>query len=197
MKKSIELLLATKNKNKVKEIISKLSLIPGLSVISGEDAPEFPDVIEDGHSFKENAVKKAKEISIHTGLTAMADDSGLIIDALDGKPGIYSARYGNCANDDQRNDLILQQMTGKEKRDARFVCVIAIAFPGGEIITTEGTCEGSIIEEKRGADGFGYDPIFLVKDSDLTLAEISMKEKNKISHRARALDKAAEKLKSL
>jgi len=197
MKKNIELLLATKNKNKVKEINSKMSSVSGISIIPLDNAPEFPDVIEDGKSFKENAIKKAQEICLHTGLPTMADDSGLVIDALDGKPGIYSARYGNCSDDNERNDLILKEMNEKVDRAARFVCVIAIAFPDGKILTSEGFCEGSIIEEKRGSKGFGYDPIFLVKDSDLTLAEISMDEKNKISHRAKALENAAELLRNL
>jgi XTP/dITP diphosphohydrolase len=135
------------------------------------------------------------EICRFTGMPSMADDSGLVVDALEGRPGILSARYGGPGTTDrERNMGILEEMAGveKERRSARFVCVIAIALPGSTCSTVEGTCEGSISLEMRGSHGFGYDPIFRLDEFNKTMAEIPLQEKNRISHRAKALERARE-----
>ncbi|HSV97236.1 MAG TPA: XTP/dITP diphosphatase [Spirochaetota bacterium] len=190
----MKLLIATKNTNKVREIRDKLARLPGLEILSLEDTGGIPDVVEDGDTFAENAAIKALAVAATTGFTSLADDSGLIVDALDGAPGIYSARFGGSGlSDAERCLLLLEKMTAvpKGSRSARFVCAIAIARPGTVIHTAEGVCEGSIIREMRGGMGFGYDPVFLVEGTKKTMAELSMKEKNSLSHRARALEAAA------
>lgn len=200
----MKLLIATKNKGKIKEIQEKFSSLQGISLLSIEDAEEefgyLPDIIEDGTTFVENALKKARELSRLTGLPSMADDSGLVVDALDGEPGVYSARYaGEDATDSDRNALLLEKMKDVPfgKRQARFVCVIAIVLPTKGEYLTEGTCEGEIALEPKGTHGFGYDPIFYLPEYSKTMAELPLEIKNTLSHRARALDKAAEILNSL
>ncbi len=196
----MKLVIATGNRNKIREIQEKFSAIRGLTLVPLSDFPDPPEVVEDGTSFLENARKKAVEIAAYTGLPAMADDSGLVVDALDGRPGILSARYGGeSADDAARNRLILEEMRGvpAEKRTARFVCVIAVEFPGSRHFTAEGTCEGLITEEMKGSHGFGYDPIFFLPDMCKTMAELPLEKKNKISHRARALEKMREILMKL
>jgi XTP/dITP diphosphohydrolase len=186
-----KLVIATGNKNIIREIQDKFSGIEGLELVPLTEFPDPPEVIEDGETFLENALKKAAAIAAHTGLPAMADDSGLVVDALGGRPGVLSARYGGASADDTaKNRMILEEMKGVHagKRTARFVCVIAVVFPGGKSFSAEGTCEGAITEAVKGTHGFGYDPIFFLPDRGKTMAELPLEEKNKISHRARALE---------
>lgn len=195
----MNLLIATKNKNKIKEIKDKFSAIENLKILSLENFDSFPDVIEDGSTFEENALKKAKELSLFAGMPVLADDSGLEIDALNGEPGINSARYaGEGASDEDRNLLVLDKMKDvpADRRAARFVCIIAIIADGKEYLS-KGICEGRIAIEMKGINGFGYDPIFYVGNSGKTMAEFTIKEKNVISHRAKALDMAGETLKKI
>jgi XTP/dITP diphosphohydrolase len=190
----MKLVLATTNRNKVLEIKDKFSGIGSLEILS-LSSPEFsgaPEIVEDGLTFEENALKKAMAIAAFTGLVSMADDSGLCVDALDGRPGIYSARYGGeGATDRDRYLKLLDEMKGIGKRSARFVCAIAIAFPGGESRVVTGECGGIIAREPAGEKGFGYDPVFFLPEYGKTMAELPLEEKNRISHRALALEKAA------
>lgn len=192
----MKLVLATKNKNKVIEIQNKFSNITGLELIPLSIYEQPPEVEEDGATFEENALKKGRKISDYTKLSVLSDDSGLVVDALNGRPGIYSARYiGKNATDYDRNCQILKEMEGfKNNREARFICAIAIVFPDGKSYTTHGECKGTIGNSIKGANGFGYDPIFHLPDFGKTMAELTLEEKNKISHRAKALEKARELL---
>ena len=186
-----QMIFATKNKGKIKEIKAILSDLP-LEVLSMEEAGITIDVVEDGATFEENALKKAVEIAKISGKLTMADDSGLEIDFLDGKPGVYSARYlGENTPYTEKNAHILSLLkeVPQQKRGARFVSVIAAAFPDGKTLTTEGVIEGRIGYEIKGENGFGYDPIFFVQEKGKTTAQLSTEEKNAISHRARALQK--------
>ncbi len=186
-----QMIFATKNKGKIKEIKAILSDLP-LEVLSMEEAGIEMDVVEDGTTFEANALKKASEIAKVSGKLTMADDSGLEIDFLDGKPGVYSARYlGEDTPYVEKNTHILHLLKDvpKEKRGARFVSVIAAVFPDGRKYTARGTIEGSIAYEIKGENGFGYDPIFFVAEKGKTTAELSPQEKNAISHRAKALQK--------
>lgn len=191
----MKLVIATNNKNKIIEIENKLSGINALELIPLNQFADPPDVIEDGATFQENAEKKAKAIARFAGYPAMADDSGLVVDALDGRPGVYSARYsGKSATDTDRNRKILEEMKDvpDPDRSARFVCVVAISLPNGTCHFAEGMCEGFIAQTMSGNHGFGYDPIFFLPDLGKTMAELSLDEKNRISHRARALETARE-----
>jgi XTP/dITP diphosphohydrolase len=181
--------IATKNKGKVREF-ELFFQNKGIEVKSLLDLEEDIDVVEDGQTFEENAVKKAEEIGKWIGSPVLADDSGLEVDALEGKPGIYSARFaGPEKSDKKNNEKLLQELQGlsAEKRTARFVCVLAVYVPGGNTATYRGTCEGIIAEEPRGSNGFGYDPLFYLPSLDKTMAELDKSEKNKLSHRANAL----------
>lgn len=185
----MKMILATKNKGKIKEFQALVQGM-GIELLSLEDCPDMPDVSEDGCTFQENALKKACAIAKHTGITAISDDSGLEVDALNGAPGIHSARYaGEQASDQENIQKLLKTLTGLplNKRTARFRCVIAVCTPQGRHITTEGTCEGAIALEPRGSHGFGYDPVFLLLDRNCTMAELEPGIKNLISHRAMAL----------
>lgn len=183
--------LATRNRHKLEEI---LALIPGLRLeMKTLDAfPGAPEVIEDGKTLEENAVKKAKSAALFCGLWALADDTGLQVDALGGAPGVYSARYAGpeCSYADN-NRRLLAEMAGlpPEKRSARFRCVMALASPGGSIITVEGRLEGVIALCASGSNGFGYDPLFVAAGFGKTLAELTAEEKNALSHRADAVKK--------
>ncbi|MEG6614945.1 XTP/dITP diphosphatase [Peptococcaceae bacterium 1198_IL3148] len=184
-----KLVLASGNKGKLKEFNTLLAPL-NISVLSLADYPGMPETIEDGSTFSENAIKKAKEAAQHTGLPALADDSGLEVDYLNGQPGVYSARFAGEPKDDAANNrklLALMKDVPWEQRTARFRCVIAICTPEGTVETSDGACEGYILEEERGNGGFGYDPLFYVPQFDKTFAELDMTEKNKISHRGRAL----------
>lgn len=192
----MRLVLATRNEGKVKEIREALS---GLEVdlLTLLDFPEVPEVHEDGATFSENAKKKALTVAKFTGLPALADDSGLEVDALGGMPGVRSARFaGEGADDDANNRKLLELLKGlpPERRTARFRCVLALAFPDGEVYTVEGTCEGLIAEEPAGDGGFGYDPLFLIPEEGRTFAQMTREEKNSLSHRGRALRKLREVL---
>lgn len=187
----MKIVIATSNQNKVKEIKKIFSPIKDLEIISLSDLENSPEIIEDGSTFEENAMKKAYMISKFTDLPVIADDSGLEIDALNGEPGVYSARYGGKnLTDHQRNQLVLEKMKGHDNRKARFVCAISILIPDEKKHTLRGECSGIILDEIRGKNGFGYDPIFFLPEKGMTMAEISMEEKNRISHRAKALEKA-------
>ncbi|WP_250278944.1 XTP/dITP diphosphatase [[Clostridium] colinum] len=183
-----EIIFATKNKGKIKEIQSILGNY--FSVKSMEEIGLNIDIVEDGKTFEENALKKAIEIMKLTNKMVLADDSGLEIDYLNGEPGVYSARYlGENTPYEIKNKKILEMLDGveEEKRGARFVSVIALAIPNEKPITTKGTIEGIIGYEIKGENGFGYDPIFWLVDFKKTLAQLSIEEKNKISHRGKAL----------
>lgn len=169
----------------------RLCSVPDIEVLSLGDFPEIPKIAEDGDSFCANAVIKALAVASFTGLTSLADDSGLVVDALDGAPGIYSARFGGPdLTDAERCELLLEKMAHVPdgRRGARFVCSMAVVRPGAVLHTADGVCEGSIIHAMRGNQGFGYDPVFLVQGTGRTMAELSLEEKNRISHRARALE---------
>ncbi|WP_066257988.1 XTP/dITP diphosphatase [Neobacillus drentensis] len=186
-----EVIIATKNPGKAKEFEHIFSA-RGIEVRTLLDFPEIPDVEETGLTFEENALLKAEAISQALGKMVIGDDSGLIVDALEGRPGIYSARYaGEPKNDQNNTDKVLSELKGlpEEKRSARFYCALAVAIPGQEPMTVSGTCEGRILEERRGTNGFGYDPVFYVPEKGVAMAELSSDEKNKISHRANALKK--------
>ena len=182
--------IATKNAHKVIEF--KRILEPmGIEVLCERDLDfELQDVEENGTTFEENAIIKAAAACEQTGFVSLADDSGLCVDALDGAPGIYSARYAGTGNDDDNNELLLKNLKGlpTEKRTARFVSCIACVFPDGREFTVRGACEGYILEEPQGNGGFGYDPVFFVPGLKKTFAQLSAEEKNSMSHRGRALE---------
>ena len=183
-----EVVFATKNKGKIKEIQAILG--NEYIVKSMEEIGINIDIIEDGKTFEENAIKKAVEIMNITNKIVLADDSGLEIDYLDGEPGVYSARYmGEDTPYEIKNNKILDILKDveEEKRGARFISVIALAIPQKEPIATKGTIEGIIGYEIKGENGFGYDPIFYIPELKMTAAELSIEEKNKISHRGKAL----------
>jgi XTP/dITP diphosphohydrolase len=184
-------IIATRNKGKIREIrgaLKRLDLrIHALSNFSG-----VPEIEEDGKSFTENALKKARFYSKYFGKLTIADDSGLEVDSLNGLPGIYSARYaGEGTSSQENNRKLLREMQGLpiSKRGARFVCILAVASPDGKEITIEGSCKGRIGFEEKGRRGFGYDPLFILPTRGKTMAELSLEEKNKISHRGKALKK--------
>lgn len=185
-----EILIATKNKGKVKEFKALFNKF-NVKVQSLHDfGDHFPEIEETGKTFKENAQLKAEEIAKLLNQAVIADDSGLVIDSLDGRPGVYSARYaGERATDEENNEKVLQELAGifEDKRTARFVCVLALATPGEETVFTQGTCEGTIATSPAGENGFGYDPIFIPDGYKITLAQLENEEKNRISHRFYAL----------
>ena len=185
------IVLATNNKNKVKEFQELVKDFP-IEVKCLTDYGPLPGVVEDGETFDDNAYKKALHYSKVLGIPALADDSGLVVVALGGAPGVYSARYsGEKATDWDNCEKLLKEMEGKEDRSAHFECVLSLATPGGPALTWEGRCDGKITTERRGESGFGYDPVFLYEDSDKTFAEVSMEEKSKVSHRGRAMQELA------
>jgi len=190
------ILVATRNLGKIREIADLLKDLP-VELISLSEFPDLPDVVEDGETFEENALKKARTLARATGILSLADDSGLCIDALGGRPGVLSARYGGPDSTDEEKCLrVLDEMreVPDSQRTARFVCVLALVDVGGEEKLFRGTCEGSIIRELRGSEGFGYDPIFLYEDQGLTFAEMDRSSKNVVSHRGLALRRFAEYL---
>jgi XTP/dITP diphosphohydrolase len=198
----LKLVIATANQGKLKEIklLVNNSFKNSIEVLSLNNYPDLPDIIEDGKTFKENAVKKAKIVATATGCVALADDSGLEVDYLKGAPGVHSARFAGKTQNDQANiEKLLRLMEGvpMERRTARFRCVIAIATPKEQLFTAEGTCYGFISLMPRGKKGFGYDPVFYVPRYNKTFAELDLEVKNKISHRARALAKAIDILKEI
>lgn len=185
------LLLATRNEGKKMELQEMLNDI-GISVINLHDIPPLPEVVEDGKTFKENAEKKAYETAKATGYWCLADDSGLVVDALNGQPGIYSARFaGPEASDENNNHKLLDLMKGidESKRTARFVCCMALSTPEGETLAVEDYCEGIILRQPVGEQGFGYDPLFMPQGYNQSMAQLSHQEKNLISHRGKALNR--------
>jgi XTP/dITP diphosphohydrolase len=183
----ITLVIATRNPGKTSEIRDLLKGFP-IKIKNLEDFGPIPVVEEDGRTFEENAYKKASFTSRVLGLPALADDSGLVVAALGGAPGVYSARYaGEKASDDDRCRKLLQEMKGVSARQAAFECVISIAVPTGPALTYEARCEGRIAETARGTNGFGYDPVFYYPPLDNTFAQLSREEKSRVSHRGKAL----------
>ena len=191
---SQKFVLATHNPGKLKEMSSILSRF-GVEVVSPKELGITVDVEETGTTFAENAMLKAKTICAAAGLPAIADDSGLCVDALNGGPGVYSARYGGEGLDDKgRYMLLLNNMRGQTTRAAHFTCSIACAFPNGDTLTAEGRCDGSIAFAPMGEGGFGYDPVFFVPEKAKTFGQLTAEEKSTISHRGKALKSFAEKL---
>ncbi len=189
-----ELVLATRNKDKGRELAALLGDL-GIVIKTLAEFPDAPEVIEDGETCEANAVKKAVAIAHYTGLPAVADDTGLEVEALGGRPGVYAARYaGEDATYEDNWRKLLRELEGvpREKRRARFVTVAALAEPNGSVRTTTGLLEGFIAEKPAGTEGFGYDPVFCVPELGKTLAELSPEEKNRISHRGRAFAKVRE-----
>ncbi len=192
MERTKTLVIATRNRKKEKEL-NELLGGSGWEIRSLADWPEVPEVLEDGNTFLENARKKAIEVSTATGETALADDSGLAVDALDGAPGIYSARYsateGKLATDQGNIERLLQELKDvpDENRTARFVCAVVIAEKGEVLFETEQTVEGMITHEPRGTGGFGYDPVFFYPPFNATFGEVPIEEKHTVSHRSKAL----------
>ena len=191
----ITMIAASSNAHKIKEIQSIMSKF-GVKVVSRKEAgvPEF-EIEEDGETFEENSLKKAEAIMKATGKLTVADDSGLMVDYLGGAPGVYSARFaGEECDDEKNNENLLKHLEGlpAEDRKAKFVSVITLMFPDGNTIVARGECPGRIIETPTGENGFGYDPLFVPDGLSKTFAQLSDKEKNSISHRARALEKLEE-----
>ena len=189
----MKLVLATRNEGKVREIGELLKDQKGVELLSLRSYPDAPDVVEDGRTYEENAIKKASILAEYTGHLTIADDSGLAVDALDGAPGVHSARYaGENASDEDRIVKLLDALRDvpDDRRSGRFVCAVAIAEPLDQAQIVRGVCEGRIIRTPRGTAGFGYDPIFVPMGYDKTFAELGDEIKNQISHRAKALDKA-------
>ena len=185
----MKLVLASKNQHKLIEMQTILGQL-GLEVVLESQVGVDVDVDETGVTFMENALLKAKAVCEASGMAAIADDSGLVVDALKGAPGVYSARYGNKNSDAERTAFLLENMADvpEQQRTGRFVSAIACALPDGRVVTAEGVCEGTILFETRGDNGFGYDPVFYVPQIGKTFAEADGAEKNAISHRGKALE---------
>ena len=186
-----ELILASNNAHKVEEI---KSILEDYSILTLKDINYTKEIVEDGSTFEENALIKARTICKYSGKTAISDDSGLSIELLDGRPGVYSARYSKEQTDEKNIEKVLLELNG-QKSKAKFVSVIALVKPDGTELTFRGECYGEIIFEKRGTNGFGYDPIFYVPSLDKTFAELSAEQKNSISHRKQSLEKFSQYLK--
>jgi len=194
-----KVILATNNQGKVKELESMLTDFE-VEILSLKDFPELPEVEEDGKTFEENALKKAREICVQTACITIADDSGLEVDALDGQPGVYSARFaGELKSDAANNEKLLRLLKDvpEAERTARFRCVIAVVTPQGKERFFDGACEGVIGHAAKGAEGFGYDPLFIVPAYHKTFAELGLETKNKISHRGKAFEKTVEYLREI
>lgn len=188
----MQLILATNNKDKIREIKDLLDDLP-VTILTRDDFLEFPDPEETGATLEENAILKARAIAEFTGLPALADDSGLEVDALDGAPGVYSSRYaGENVTYADNNRRLLAEMNGvpRDKRTARFRCVIAVAWDENNIVTVEGIAEGYITEDSLGIKGFGYDPVFFHPPKNKRFSEMTLEEKNLVSHRGLALQEA-------
>jgi len=194
-----EAVLATRNRHKGEELAALLADL-GIRIRTLADFPAAPDVVEDGATCDANAIKKAVEIARATGLPALADDTGLEVDALDGRPGVHAARYaGEQATYEDNCRKLLTELTGvpREKRTARFLTVAALGLPSGETRIASGWLDGVIAEQPAGSQGFGYDPVFVVPALGRTLAQLTAAEKNAISHRAKAFQKMKEILRRL
>jgi XTP/dITP diphosphohydrolase len=190
------ILLATRNSGKIAELRAMLSDLD-LEVLSLDEVPEAPEVAEDGATFRDNALKKAKAVADATGLMTLADDSGLEVDALNGSPGVYSARYaGDHADDMANNTKLLSELEGvpADRRSARFRCVIVVYHPSDRWIDLDGKCEGRIAGRPTGEQGFGYDPVFFLPGLGKTMAQLTPEEKNSLSHRGAAFKKLRKEL---
>ena len=188
----MKILLATHNRHKIDEIREIFADFP-IDFLSAADVPNLPEPVEDGDTFEANARKKAVELAQASGMWALADDSGLEVDALGGAPGVHSARYaGEPCNHARNNDKLLAALADvpPEKRTARFRCVAALASPDGDVRTVSGFCPGHIATERHGAAGFGYDPLFIPEGETQTFAELGPEIKNSMSHRGRAMARA-------
>ncbi|WP_174613964.1 XTP/dITP diphosphatase [Virgibacillus ihumii] len=193
-----EIIIATKNAGKAEEFRSFFAKydIEAISLLDLTEPVE--DIEETGTTFEENAALKAEQIAEKLSTPVLADDSGLMVDALNGRPGIFSARYAGEPKDDQANlEKVLRELERSANRQARFVCVLAVAIPGEETFFKRGVCEGSLIMEPRGGNGFGYDPIFVPDGFTTTMAQLSSDEKNNISHRSDAIMKLEEWIKQI
>jgi XTP/dITP diphosphohydrolase len=193
----MELLIASKNEGKVREITQVLDL-PGLVLLTARELGDWTEPQETGSTLEENAIIKAASLLSNFNIPSLADDSGLEVDYLGGEPGVHSSRYAGPEGDAARNiERLLKELEGVApvQRSARFRCVIAFAMPG-DVRLTRGACEGTILNERRGSGGFGYDPVFLPSGFDSTMAELTLKEKNGISHRGHALREMREVLAS-
>jgi len=193
---NLKIFLATGNKHKIEEISDIFSDVENVEILSIKDGVEIPEVIEDGTTFEENSKKKAVEIAKFLNMITIADDSGLCVDALNGEPGVYSARYSETGDDLKNNEKLIENLKGVENRKAKFVSVITLAKPNGETFSFEGEILGEIVDNPRGNTGFGYDPHFYVEEYQKTLAQLP-ELKNKISHRAKALEKLKKELKNI
>ena len=195
----MQILLATANKGKVRELEEMLK-DGNIEVLSLSDFPDCEDIEETGQTFAENALLKARAACLMAGIVTLADDSGLEVDALKGAPGVFSARFAGEPKDDERNNaklLSLLQGLSEKERTARFCCCLAIVSPDGQESLTEGTVEGEILLSRRGTGGFGYDPVFYLPELKKTMAELSLEEKNELSHRAQAFRQAVPIIKKL
>ena len=190
----MKLILASNNAHKLAEM--KAILAPYFDeIVSMREAGIEHETVEDGKTFMENAVKKATELAQISGCCAIADDSGLCVDALAGGPGVFSARFAGVHGDDRANNaLLLKELEGEHDRGAHYTCAIALAWPDGRLLTAEDYLYGEIAYDERGTNGFGYDPLFLLKEVGLRTAELPPEEKNRISHRGKALRKLVEQL---
>ncbi|MCK5542866.1 MAG: XTP/dITP diphosphatase [Desulfobacterales bacterium] len=185
------LVIATRNKGKTREIENILKAFP-ITIKNLDDFGPIPEVEEDGETFDDNAYKKASFTARVLGFPALADDSGLLVDALNGKPGVYSARYAGVNATDQENlTKLLKEIKGKDNRKASFKCVLSLAIPTGAALTYEASCEGEILSEPVGNNGFGYDPVFYYSEFDKTFAQLTIEEKGSVSHRGKALKEMA------
>ena len=198
LRKRLEVIVATRNRGKIREFRDALMGL-NLRLYGLTDFPDVPEIEEDGDSFAENALKKARFYSTYFGKLTLADDSGLEVDGLKGRPGIRSARYaGERASSQENNQKLLKEMEGIpiSKRGARFRCIIAVKSPGGKEAVSEGSCHGRIGFKEKGRKGFGYDPLFFLPRQGKTMAELSLEEKNKVSHRGKALRKIRKMIKA-
>jgi len=194
----MKIFLATGNLHKIEEIKKILENVDDIEVLTMKDGIEILDVVEDKETFEENSAKKAIEIAKYIDMITISDDSGLCAVALDGAPGVYSARYaGEHGNDLDNNEKLIKELENKDDKRAKFVSVITIANPRGEFKSFRGEIWGEIIDERKGESGFGYDPHFYLKDYKMTMAQISPEEKNKISHRAKALELLKKEIKDI
>jgi len=194
-----KILIATTNQGKVQEIRGLVRDLP-VVFLSLPDVSDVPEVVEDGATFEENALKKARVMAHATGMVTLADDSGLCVDALEGRPGVHSARYaGESATDEEKYMRILEEMQDvpESERSARFVCALALVNADGEEALFRGVCEGQITRDPRGTFGFGYDPIFFYEEAGCTFAEMDREAKNSVSHRGRALREFADFLRRI
>lgn len=191
---NMKLIIASNNAHKIYEI-KKILSDRFSEIISLKEAGIDHETVEDGTTFMENAMKKAREIAEISGVAALADDSGICVDALGGAPGIYSARFSGEHGDDAANNaLLLEKLSGVENRAAHYTCAMALVYPDGREVSAEGYMYGDIIDSPRGSRGFGYDPLFVLRGETRTVAEMTDEEKNAVSHRAAALEALIKKL---